>query len=61
MDTQSEWLSPAQTGELLGVGVETLRRWRRRNIGPPARRVGPRFVRYDRAAVLTWLATRETA
>jgi len=30
-------------------------------LGPPARRVGPRLVRYDRTAVLTWLATRDTA
>lgn len=61
MNTQRELLSPAQASQLLGVGIETLRRWRRTGTGPPARRLGPRLVRYDRDAVLAWLETRETA
>jgi hypothetical protein len=40
----------------LGVPVGTLYQWRYMRIGPPAYRVG-RHIRYDPAAVRTWLPT----
>jgi predicted DNA-binding transcriptional regulator AlpA len=42
----------------LGVPVATLYQWRYMRIGPPAYRVG-RHVRYDPAAVRTWLYTQD--
>ena len=42
----------------LGVPVQTLYQWRYMRIGPPAYRVG-RHVRYDPAAVRTWLETQD--
>jgi excisionase family DNA binding protein len=56
-----ELLSPSEVAEELGVTVETLRRWRRSGIGPAARRLGPRLVRYERARVREWLAARGAA
>jgi predicted DNA-binding transcriptional regulator AlpA len=42
----------------LGVPVGTLYQWRYMRIGPPAYRVG-RHIRYDPAAVRTWLSTQD--
>jgi excisionase family DNA binding protein len=42
----------------LGVPVGTLYQWRHMRVGPPAYRVG-RYIRYDRAAVRTWLDTQD--
>jgi hypothetical protein len=42
----------------LGVPVGTLYQWRYLRIGPPAYRVG-RHIRYDPAAVRTWLSTQD--
>jgi hypothetical protein len=42
----------------LGVPVGTLYQWRYMRIGPPAYRVG-RHIRYDPAAVRTWLNTQD--
>lgn len=39
----------------LRVPVQTLYQWRRKNIGPPARKCG-RHLRYDPAAVHRWVA-----
>lgn len=41
----------------LRVPVETLYRWRKCRIGPPAARVG-RHLRYDPAAVRAWFASQ---
>ncbi len=38
----------------LGVPVGTLYQWRHRRVGPPAAKVG-RHLRYDPAAVRSWL------
>jgi hypothetical protein len=43
----------------LGVPVGTLYQWRYMRVGPPAYRVG-RHIRYDPAAVRTWLNTHRT-
>jgi len=62
MKTQSvEWLTQRQVAGLIGVSTETLRRWRRKSIGPTAARLGPRVVRYERSAVDEWLRTRGAA
>jgi Helix-turn-helix domain len=42
----------------LGVPVGTLYQWRYLRIGPPAYRVG-RHIRYDPAAVRTWLSAQD--
>lgn len=42
----------------LGVPVGTLYQWRYLRIGPPAYRVG-RHIRYDPAAVRTWVGAQE--
>jgi predicted DNA-binding transcriptional regulator AlpA len=42
----------------LGVPVGTLYQWRYMRVGPPAYRVG-RYIRYDPAAVRTWLDTQD--
>jgi predicted DNA-binding transcriptional regulator AlpA len=42
----------------LGVPVGTLYQWRYMRVGPPAYRVG-RHIRYDPAAVRTWLTTQD--
>jgi predicted DNA-binding transcriptional regulator AlpA len=44
----------------VGVPVETLYRWRKHRIGPPAGRVG-RFLRYDPAKVQAWFREQEAA
>jgi DNA-binding transcriptional MerR regulator len=45
--------TPADVARFLGVPVATLYQWRRRGVGPPARRVG-RHLRYDPDAVRAW-------
>jgi predicted DNA-binding transcriptional regulator AlpA len=42
----------------LGMPVGTLYQWRYMRVGPPAYRVG-RHIRYDPAAVRTWLNTQD--
>ncbi|MET8305852.1 helix-turn-helix domain-containing protein [Micromonospora sp. NPDC005173] len=44
----------------LGVPVQTLYTWRKRQIGPPAGRVG-RHLRYDADAVRAWFADQTKA
>ncbi|MGI5127452.1 helix-turn-helix transcriptional regulator [Pseudonocardia sp. CA-107938] len=62
MRTQSDqWLTGRQVAALIGVSPNTLRRWRHNSIGPAASRLGPRAVRYERAAVDEWLRTRQPA
>ena len=39
----------------LGVPVKTLYQWKWRGEGPPVRKVG-RYLRYDPAAVKSWVA-----
>lgn len=57
----TEWMPPREVAQMVGVSVETLRRWRRDSTGPAARRIGPRTVRYERAAVVAWMSTWRTA
>lgn len=53
----NEYLSPADLAELLAVPLETVRRWRKHGEDPQAIKVG-KHVRYHRAAVARWLATK---
>lgn len=46
--------------EYLQVPVETLRTWRKKRTGPPARRCG-KHLRYDPDAVRAWLNTSDAA
>lgn len=39
----------------LGIAVHTIRGWRSKNYGPPARKVG-KHLRYDPAQVREWFA-----
>lgn len=41
--------------ELAGVHISTVQRWARTKIGPQPHKIGPRLVRYNRAAVLVYL------
>jgi predicted DNA-binding transcriptional regulator AlpA len=43
---------------LIGVSPRTMERWRNERSGPPFVRLSARAIRYSRAALCTWLATR---
>jgi excisionase family DNA binding protein len=53
-------LTVQELGEMLGIPVKTVYRWRHRGEGPPPIRVG-RFLRYDPADVSRWLDQRKAA
>ncbi|MEU6373932.1 helix-turn-helix transcriptional regulator [Streptomyces sp. 7R007] len=55
----AQFLTRAQTAELVGVSVRTLERWARAGIGPTPRKHGPRLVRYDRDEALAYLQIGE--
>ncbi|MFE5831613.1 helix-turn-helix domain-containing protein [Streptomyces sp. NPDC056508] len=48
------YLTPEDIAELFDVPLETVYHWRKKRTGPPGFRVG-RHVRYDPAAVRTWV------
>ncbi|MGW6654966.1 DNA-binding protein [Streptomyces sp. CB02130] len=50
------YLTPLDLADLLGVPVETVYQWRRKDIGPRGFRVG-RHLRYDPEDVRAWVAT----
>jgi excisionase family DNA binding protein len=49
-----------EVADFLGVPVETLYAWRKRQCGPPAARVG-KHLRYDPADVYAWVRARKAA
>lgn len=53
-DNTTEWMSPAQLAEWLGVPVATVYKWRHEGHGPPGFKVG-RHVRFHRPLVDEWL------
>jgi predicted DNA-binding transcriptional regulator AlpA len=59
-DTPStvEFLTEAETADLIRVGRRTLERWRATGDGPPWCRAGFRRVLYPRGGVLAWVAAR---
>ncbi|URN16123.1 MULTISPECIES: helix-turn-helix domain-containing protein [Streptomyces] len=52
------YLTPEDIAEMFSVPIETVYHWRKQRTGPPGFRVG-RHVRYDPAAVRTWV-TRQS-
>lgn len=42
-------LTETEAAAILGAQVQTLRNWRWKGIGPRARKIGQRLVRYHRA------------
>jgi len=56
-----ELLTETEAARVLKVSPRTLRRWRAVGEGPPWTRLGPRQVRYRRAALLRWLEENEKA
>jgi excisionase family DNA binding protein len=55
--TSPTYLTTAEVAEHLRVSETTLMRWRERNEGPPWQQIGAR-IRYDRAGLDAWLASR---
>lgn len=49
------YLTTEEVADLLAVHVETVRRWRRENDGPPYHQLTPRTIRYDKEEVLKWV------
>jgi predicted DNA-binding transcriptional regulator AlpA len=58
MTATDEFLSDAQTCELLHVNPRTTARWRIEGSGPPFIRAGGRRVLYRRADLEAWLTSR---
>jgi hypothetical protein len=54
----SELLSPAEAARRVGVTEQWLEDARRRRVGPPVHRLGHRTIRYERAALEKWIASR---
>lgn len=50
------YLTPVDLAALLGVPLETIYQWRRKDTGPRGFRVG-RHLRYDPEDVRAWVAT----
>ncbi|MEU2573450.1 helix-turn-helix transcriptional regulator [Streptomyces anulatus] len=50
------YLTPIDLADLLGVPIETVYQWRRKDTGPRGFRVG-RHLRYDPEDVRAWVAT----
>ena len=54
---QSLWLSTSEIADLMGIASSTLHRWRAEGSGPPCVKLRG-ALRYERAAVQAWMATR---
>ncbi|MFF8911944.1 helix-turn-helix transcriptional regulator [Streptomyces sp. NPDC015032] len=50
------YLTPIDLADLLGVPIETVYQWRRKDTGPRGFRVG-RHLRFDPEDVRTWVAS----
>lgn len=50
------YLTPIDLADLLGVPIETIYQWRRKDAGPRGFRVG-RHLRYDPEDVRAWVAS----
>lgn len=53
-----ELLKTPALADWLGVAEITIKKWRMKNEGPPATRVGVRMLRYRRGDVVSWLRGR---
>jgi hypothetical protein len=54
-------LNEREAGQVLGVSAEGMRGWRQRGEGPPWKRIGKRFIRYDPAALRRWIEDQGAA
>jgi excisionase family DNA binding protein len=52
---EHELLTTAEAAMYLRVSIDTLKNWRRRQKGPPFKRVGERLVAYRKADLDAWL------
>ncbi|WP_329616670.1 helix-turn-helix domain-containing protein [Streptomyces brevispora] len=52
----ARYLTPVDLADLVGVPVETVYQWRRKDTGPRGFRVG-RHLRYDPEDVRAWVAS----
>lgn len=59
MTTATEFLTPEELAEMLGVPLQTIYRWNYVGSGPPVIHLGRR-VRYRRADVEQWIDSRTT-
>lgn len=50
------YLTPEDVAALFSVPIETVYFWRKKHTGPPGFRIG-KHLRYDPAAVRTWINT----
>ncbi len=57
-NTRSEFLSPIQLAEYLGVPIGTIYSWRHVGTGPPGARMGG-HVRYRRSDVDEWVEAQK--
>lgn len=48
------WLTEREAGALLGLSIETLRKWRAKRVGPPFSRFGGKAIRYRSSEVMLW-------
>jgi predicted DNA-binding transcriptional regulator AlpA len=51
-------LKPKVLERVIGVSGATLENWRRKKIGPPFVRLGPRQIRYRRGDLVAWVRSR---
>lgn len=60
MSTGTELLTAEQAAELLQTTTSALAQWRHRRQGPPWVTLSPAQVRYQRADLDAWIASRRT-
>lgn len=58
MQVATDLLTPSAAAEHLGIAHCTLAAWRQRGTGPSHLRLGYRTVRYSRAELDAWIASR---
>ena len=58
---QSEWLSPKAASAFTGLGISSLAKLRMTGDGPPFSRPLPNAVRYSRANLAAWMASKGVA
>lgn len=55
----ARYLTPEDLAAMFSVPIETVYAWRRKRTGPPGFRIG-KHIRYDPAAVHTWVTQQAT-
>jgi len=56
----TDWQSPEELADELGIPVGTIYQWRYRGRGPKGHKIG-KHIRYRRSDVEAWLETRADA